>query len=96
MLDAKSSKDEIPTLSRWITEKSGNPVYRYGKQQISSRLDPSSVEEDLGDDAVKSATYGVKNLKYVLANMSGWVARDDPLRESRVVEYRGNIFERAI
>ena len=63
LLDAKSSKDEIPTLSRWITEKSGNPVYRYGKQQISSRLDPSSVEEDLGDDAVKSATYGVKNLK---------------------------------
>ena len=78
LLDAKSSKDEIPTLSRWITEKSGNPVYRYGKQQISSRLDPSSVEEDLGDDAVKSATYGVKNLKYVLANMGGWVARDDP------------------
>ena len=78
LLDAKSSKDEVPTLSRWITEKSGNPVYRYGKQQISSRLDPSSVEEDLGDDAVKSATYGVKNLKYVLANMGGWVARDDP------------------
>lgn len=78
LLDAKSSKEEVPTLSRWITEKSGDPVYRYGKQQISSRLDPSSVEEDLGDDAVKSATYGVKNLKYVLANMGDWVARDDP------------------
>lgn len=32
----------------------------------------------MGDDAVKSATYGVKNLKYVLANMGDWVARDDP------------------
>lgn len=78
LLDAKTSKDEVPTLSRWISEKSGNPIYRYGKQQLSTKLDPSSVEEDLGDDAVKSATYGVKNLKYVLANMGEWVKQDDP------------------
>ena len=78
LLDAKSSKDEVPTLSRWISERSGNPIYRYGKQQLSTKLDPSSVEEDLGDDAVKSATYGVKNLKYVLANMGEWVKQDDP------------------
>ena len=32
----------------------------------------------MGDDAVKSATYGVKNLKYVLANMGEWVKQDDP------------------
>ena len=74
LLDAKSSKDEVPTLSRWISERSGNPIYRYGKQQLSTKLDPSSVEED----AVKSATYGVKNLKYVLANMGEWVKQDDP------------------
>ena len=78
LLDAKSSKDEVPTLSRWISERSGNPIYRYGKQQLSTKLDPSSVEDDLGDDAVKSATYGVKNLKYVLANMGEWVKQDDP------------------
>lgn len=78
ILDAKSAKDEVPTLNRWISEKSGDPVYRYGKQQIFSRFDPSSLEEDLGDDAIKSATYGVKNLKHVLANMSDWVGKDDP------------------
>ena len=78
LLDARSARDEVATLNRWITEKSGDPVYRYGKQQIFSRFDPSSVEEDLGDDAMLSATYGVKNLQYVLDNMSDWVGRDDP------------------
>ncbi|WP_065219559.1 MULTISPECIES: zinc-dependent metalloprotease [Butyricimonas] len=77
LLDARNAKEEVPTLNRWIAEKSGDPVYRYGKQQIFSRFDPSSVEEDLGDDAIKSSTYGVKNLQYVLANMSDWVEKDD-------------------
>ena len=64
-------------LDKWISERSGDPVYRYGKQQFYGYLDPSSFEEDLGDDAVKSATYGVKNLKYVLANLHEWTGEDD-------------------
>ncbi|MFR1240446.1 MAG: zinc-dependent metalloprotease [Butyricimonas faecihominis] len=40
------------------------------------RLDPSSFEEDLGDDPVK-AGYGVKNLKYVLAHLNEWVGDTD-------------------
>lgn len=78
LLDAKTAREEVSVLNRWITETSGNPVYRYGKQQINGKLDPSSLEEDLGDDAVKSATYGIRNLKYVLANMNDWVGEDDP------------------
>ena len=42
-----------------------------------SRYDPSSLEEDLGDDAIKSAGYGIKNLKYVMENLNSWVAKDD-------------------
>lgn len=78
LLDAKTSRDELPILREWITEKSGDPIYRYGKQQIYTRFDPSSLEEDLGDDPVKSSVYGIKNLKYVLANMNTWVGKDDP------------------
>ncbi len=78
LLDAKTSQDELPVLRNWITEKSGNPIYRYGKQQIYARFDPSSVEEDLGDDPVKSSVYGIKNLKYVLDHMNDWVGEDDP------------------
>lgn len=74
LLDAKSAREEVPVLDQWISERSGNPVYRYGKQQFYGYLDPSAFEEDLGDDAVKSATYGVQNLKYVLANLHDWTA----------------------
>lgn len=41
------------------------------------RLDPSSFEEDLGDDPVKAAGYGIQNLKYVLAHLSEWVQDTD-------------------
>ena len=76
--DAVTSHDEVPVLDSWISERSGDPVYRYGKQQFYAHHDPSSFEEDLGDDAVKSATYGVKNLRYLLANLNDWTRDDDP------------------
>lgn len=75
--EAKTSEEEVPVLDRWITEKSGDPIYRYGKQQMYMRLDPSSFEEDLGDDPVKAAGYGIQNLKYVLAHLSEWVKDTD-------------------
>ena len=75
--EAKTAEEEVPTLDRWISEKAGDPIYRYGKQQIMSRYDPSALEEDLGDDAIKSATYGLKNLRYVMENLNEWVAASD-------------------
>ena len=51
-------------------------MYRYGRQQIFSRYDPSALEEDLGDDPIKASEYGIKNLKYVLANLSDWIGDD--------------------
>ena len=43
-----------------------------------SRYDPSAVEEDLGDDAVKSGAYGVSNLKLIAAGMDDWIGGGDP------------------
>lgn len=77
LLDAKTPQKEVAVLDRWITEKSGDPVYRCGKQQIGLRIDPSSVEEDLGDDAVKAAAYGVKNLKYIMKHLDAWTNGED-------------------
>lgn len=71
-LGSSSSEAEVPTLSKWILEKADNPIYRYGRQ--SSRFDPQSQTEGLGDDPVKASTYGVKNLKYVAKNLSSWTS----------------------
>lgn len=91
ILDARTSEEEVPTLDKWITEKSDNPVYRYGKQQIRYRIDPSSMEEDLGDDAIKAATYGVSNLKYLLKNLNEWVGEED-----KDFRFRENIYNEVI
>lgn len=72
-----SPEQERDTLDKWISEKSGDPLYRYGKQQVYSRYDPSAVEEDLGDDPIKASAYGIANLKYIMAHMNEWLKDED-------------------
>ena len=72
-----SVEDEAKVLEKWVDEKAGNPIYRYGRQQVYSRYDPSALEEDLGDDAVKAGDYGIKNLKYILKNLNTWIDNDE-------------------
>ncbi|MDR3235955.1 MAG: zinc-dependent metalloprotease [Prevotellaceae bacterium] len=73
-------KDEFAAQAiteAWVDEHVGDPVYRYGRQQIQSRYDPSSIEEDLGNDPIKAGNYGIKNLKYILSNLENWITDDD-------------------
>lgn len=68
----KSSEDEKATLNKWITDKAGDPVYRFGHQQVGDIHDPSSQTEDLGDDAMLASDYGIKNLKRIVPNLIEW------------------------
>lgn len=87
ILEASGMKEEIPVLEGWVDEKAGDPLFRYGRQQVSHRYDPSAIEEDLGNDPIKAADYGVKNLKYILSHFNEWMPDElDPdasLRASR-------------
>ncbi len=58
----KKCDDETDSLNSWILAQDTNPMLRYGQQQWVTE-DPSSQMEDLGDDAVKASTYGIKNLE---------------------------------
>ena len=69
--DARSAQDEVPTLGKWIEEKANNPMYRFGSGES---FDPESQTEDIGDDAIKSSTYAIKNLKAVLLKLYDWTA----------------------
>ena len=80
--EAVTPKDEIPTLESWIDEKVGDPRFRYGRQQLDARYDPSALEEDLGDDPIKAGNYGIKNLKYILSHLNEWI-QDDPTAEHK-------------
>lgn len=74
----KSVREEQAEGEKLIDAKEGDPMYRYAPQQVLSRYDPSVVEEDLGDDAVKSGAYGVSNLKLIAAGMDDWIGGGDP------------------
>ena len=81
-----SEAKEAEILAKMVAEKAGDNRYRYGAQGKS--MDPSSQSEDLGDDAVKASEYGVKNLKYIMANLNKWVGKED-----RDFEYRVEIWD---
>lgn len=74
---AKNAEEEAKIVEKWVDDKAGDPIYRYGKQQIYSRFDPTAIEEDLGNDAMKAGDYGIKNLKYILSHLNQWIT-DDP------------------
>lgn len=68
---------EKEIVEKWVDEKAGDPLFRYGRQQVRARYDPSAIEEDLGDDPQKASEYGIKNLKYILSHLEEWIG-DDP------------------
>lgn len=75
--DKKDEWEEAPVLESWVDEHAGDPVYRYGRQQLSASYDPTALTEDLGDDNIKAGEYGIKNLKYILANLEKWIPEAD-------------------
>ncbi|MBT8321785.1 MAG: zinc-dependent metalloprotease, partial [Eudoraea sp.] len=68
----KSAEDEKPVLDKWILEHAGDPLYRFGHQQVGDVVDPSSQTEDLGDNAVKAGLYGIANLKRIVPSLTEW------------------------
>ncbi|WP_435415721.1 zinc-dependent metalloprotease [Polaribacter aestuariivivens] len=67
---ANTPEAEVKTLDKWISDKANDPIYRFGAQ----RFDPSAQTEGIGNDQVKSSTYGVKNLKIVAKNLPDWTS----------------------
>ncbi len=80
--EAKDMWDEYRIAEKTIDEKVGDPMYRYGAQQLTGygaygAYDPSARTEDLGNDPIKSSDYGVSNLKYILPKMNEWIGTED-------------------
>ena len=72
----KSAEEEKPILNQWILEHAGDPLYRFGHQQVGDVVDPSSQTEDIGDNAVKASLYGIANLKRIVPNLAEWTYED--------------------
>jgi hypothetical protein len=68
-----SEDEEKDILKKWIIDKEGDMMYRFGP---SGGIDPSSQTEDLGDDAIKASEYGIKNLKRIIPELMEWTTED--------------------
>ena len=65
----KNLLQEKEILTKYVDQKSLNPIYMFG----SSRGDPNTQTENIGDDPIKASTYGLKNLKIVAKNFMDWI-----------------------
>lgn len=66
----KTQKEERIFMTKWIMERIGKDKRLwYGFEAL---MDPRMQAEDLGDDAVKAGTYGIKNLKRIMPHIVEW------------------------
>lgn len=86
----KSVEEESEIIEKWIDEKAGDPLYRYGRQQFMSMYDPTALTEDLGDDPIKASNYGISNLKYILPHVNEWI------KEDKYYEYRQELYSQIL
>lgn len=63
---------ELPQINKWIIEKTKDKRYWFGTE--SSASDPRLQAEDLSNNQMEANDLGIKNLKYVMANLGEWTA----------------------
>ena len=70
----ETEKEALQKLLDEHTEK----VYKYGEEQsMREAVDPRSLSEDLGDNAIHSATYGIENLKRIVPEILQWTSKGE-------------------
>lgn len=71
----KTPEDERFVLNDFVKSHADDPECRYIRQFIL-QSDPRGQTEDLGDDPVKSAGYGLSNLKIVTDSLERWTYQE--------------------
>ncbi|MBL7700080.1 MAG: zinc-dependent metalloprotease [Chitinophagaceae bacterium] len=70
MFPGKTEEEEKKLLNDWVKNKLTNPRLRFIH---FNGTDPRAQAEDLGDNAMKASTYGIRNLKRILPELPAWL-----------------------
>jgi hypothetical protein len=70
MPEYKNGQEEKTALNQLTTERLKNKRLWFGTEVNPD--DPRSQNEDLGNDAMKASTYGIKNLQRIVPNLINW------------------------
>ena len=86
-LDSKGEKDERLTLNKMtIAKLKESRRYWFGGEGNDN--DPKAQTEDLGDDAMKAGSYGIKNLKRIIKHLPEWNYEEGDMDENVRSAYR--------
>jgi hypothetical protein len=66
----KDEDGEKAVLNEWAKNNYNNPRLRFIHQ---NGIDPRAQTESLGDNNMKANEYGIKNLKWMLPKLAGWL-----------------------
>ncbi len=66
----KTEEEEKELLNDWVKAKYTNNRFRFLHQDGA---DPRAQTESLGDNSMKAGEYGIKNLKWILPQLPGWL-----------------------
>lgn len=85
--DSKDEKDERLTLNKMTMAKlKESRRYWFGGEGNDN--DPKAQTEDLGDDAMKAGSYGIKNLKRIIKHLPEWNYEEGDMDENVRSAYR--------
>jgi hypothetical protein len=68
--EIKNAEEEKSHLNKWVIEKLKDNRLWFGTETNAD--DPRSQREQVGDDGVKGALYGIKNLQRIVPNLEEW------------------------
>jgi hypothetical protein len=69
IIEADSPDAELVTLNEWIREREDDPTFWFGDP---SAVDPTSLTEAIGSDAMEAGELGIANLKRILPSLMDW------------------------
>ena len=91
MLDAKTPMEDHLALEKLTAEAQKDPRLWWGDGEGLRSVDPRRQTEDLGDDAVKSSTYGVMNLKREMAQLDKWTFDETDIHDENLSTMYGQM-----
>jgi len=87
-VNAPDAEADRKIVNSWIDKRiKDNPRLWFGDGE-TKKFDPQCQTEDLGDNAMKASTYGIKNLKRIVPNLPEWTFEADKLNEGLTNMYK--------
>lgn len=85
---AKNLDEDKKIVSKWIVQHlANNPRLWFGDGE-TYKSDSRNLTEDLGDNAMKASTYGIKNLQRILPQLPEWTYEEGGVEKNLQVAYK--------